>query len=289
MIALFIFCKKEMMVINFKEYLQGKGKSNLTITTYINETNIFKEWFYDSFGNEAKKLHRVNFLEYLSYLRNVKNYKASTINKKIASLLQYNNYLIENKVQEKHVILSSDFIKIQKNVFSPVQLSLAEVETLRQKILDDENLRLYTAVTILAFAGLRINELVNLKVEDISFKEKSLYIIGKRNKFRKVIVNRRVEIALKEYIKKQSLKKSDYIFKSNRGGHISKNIINRKLKKYTENIHPHQFRHFYAYLLLAQGIHIHQIAFLMGHKSVQTTLRYLNSSIKDITDKIYNT
>lgn len=273
--------------MNIREFMVNKGKSNLTIKTYLSEINQFKSWIYDSYDIEFGKLNRINFLEYKNYLKNIKGYNGKTINKKIASLMLFNEYLIKNGICSKMVILKSDYMKIQNNTFSLVKLKKSEIEKLRQKILNDENLRLYLAVTILSYSGLRINELVNLKKSDILLKDRIINVNGKGDKFRQVPLNQKIEVTLKEYYKKNDFRNSDYIFKSSRGGHISKNVINRNLKKYTNKVKPHDLRHFFAFQLI-EKLSIHEVATVLGHSDVSTTLKYLRADGKKLKNEVYN-
>jgi site-specific recombinase XerD len=264
-----------------------KGKSELTIKTYINEVSQFKKWFDTSYGISFSKFSRINFLEYKNYMKNIRKYSGKTINKKIASLALFNECLIKQEKLKEEIVLKSDYIKIQNEIFSPVRLERIEVEKLRQRILDDGNFRLYLAVTILGYAGLRINELVNLKVSDILINKKIIYVIGKREKFRIVPINQKVETVINEYYRNNILHDNDYIFKSRKGGHISKNVINRDLKKYTLEIKPHDLRHYFSFLLIKR-LSIHEVASILGHSKLETTLKYLRIDENEMKEKVYN-
>lgn len=110
------------------------------------------------------------------------------------------------------MINDNDMIKVQTVYANPTDISKTEVESFRQKILEDEDKRLYAIVTLLAYTGLRISEALNVKLEDVSLEAKELIVRnGKGDKQRTVYLNTKVINALKEYIKIRN-SVSSYIF-----------------------------------------------------------------------------
>ena len=85
------------MTEQFCEYLKESGKSENTIKTYRRNVRSFFKWCLDSFGEEPTRLYRANVLEYISYMRNIKQYDPRTVNNHISSLKPLNAYLLENE------------------------------------------------------------------------------------------------------------------------------------------------------------------------------------------------
>ena len=107
------------MTEQFSEYLRENGKSENTIKTYCRNIGLFLKWCRDSFGEEPMRLYRANVLEYISYMRNIKQYDPRTVNNYISSLKILNTYLLEKGVQKESAVLDSDFMKIQIQYASP--------------------------------------------------------------------------------------------------------------------------------------------------------------------------
>ena len=99
------------MIEEFKAYLKGEGKSQGTANNYSRYVGEYMKWYEDSFGSSASKIFRANVLDFKSYLKNIKKVSAKTINTKIAALVAYNAFLIENGIQEDIVISKSDYYK----------------------------------------------------------------------------------------------------------------------------------------------------------------------------------
>lgn len=107
------------MIREFTEHLRSMGKSENTIRTYYHDIEQFLAWCRDSFGEEPAQLYRENVLEYISYMRNVRNYHPKTVNNHLSSLRSLNEYLIQAGCQAEVVVLDGDFMKIQIQYASP--------------------------------------------------------------------------------------------------------------------------------------------------------------------------
>lgn len=174
-------------MVEFKNYLIEQNKSLNTIENYIRNIESFKKWYKDTTNEELKILYRPNILDYKSYLRNIKKtkqgqpLKAESINANLSALAKYNEFLVETGVQKDIVINDKDFIKIQNQHFNPCNIEKSDVEEFRQKILVNESKRDYAIVTILSYAGLRISECLNIKMNDFDLNSRELIIRnGKR-------------------------------------------------------------------------------------------------------------
>lgn len=174
-------------MVEFKNYLMEQNKSVNTIDNYIRNIESFKKWYKDTTNEEFKILYRPNILDYKSYLRNIKKtrqgqpLKAESINANLSALAKYNEFLVETGVQPDIVINDKDFIKIQKQHINPCCVEKSDIEEFRQKILINESKRDYAIVTLLAYAGLRISECVNIKMNDFDLNSKEIIIRnGKR-------------------------------------------------------------------------------------------------------------
>lgn len=287
----------EELINEFKKKMYLEGKSERTIEVYGNSVREFFKWFYDSYGNvEFKKLYRENILEYKSYLKNIKksahsgnNICPKTINSKLSALICFNELIEPDNI----VVSKKDLIKIQAEMVSPTSITKKEVEEFRQIVLQSEGCaakRNYAIVTILAYAGLRITECLNLRKSDICLESSELKVTnGKGEKARIVIINSKIVSAVREY-KKMDHVESEWLFHNSRGERLNQTTINRVFKLCSPdgyNITPHTLRHFYAINAVSSGIFtIPEIANQMGHSSIKTTMRYMNPNLEEIRQKV---
>lgn len=194
---------------------------------------------------------------------------------------------------ENIVVSKKDLIKIQTEIVSPTTITKKEVEEFRQRVLQSDGCasrRNYAIVTILAYAGLRIMECLNLRKSDICLESNQLKVVdGKGEKSRIVIINSKIVSSVREYQKADHVK-SEWLFHNSRGERLNQTTMNRVFKLCCPedyNITPHTLRHFYAINAVSSGIFtIPEIANQMGHSSIKTTMRYMNSNLSEIRDKV---
>jgi len=276
------------LIEDFKRYLKINGVSKATIKSYILKVKEYIQWYQESFGLEFCKLYRENVLDYLSYLQTVKENNAKTINTKVSALIKFNNFLRECHIQEEMVINKNDRIRVQEPLVSPTKISKQEVEQFRQRILEEEGVKYYCISTIAAYCGLRISEILNIKLEDFNFTTRELIVNrGKGNKMRVVYMNQKVINAIREYLKERK-SDSPYLFPIEKSstGMMHPSSINKVFKKYSDLITPHELRHHYATMLVSSGFSISEVAAQLGHTNVHTTLRYSHTDRNEIIKKI---
>lgn len=273
------------MIEKYKEYLQQDGKSDNTIKSYLLHINGYKIWYQDTYGEALQCLYRANILDYISYLKNIKKANARTINAKLSALMNYNEYLIKFGIQNDIVLTKKDNIKIQNQYASPSIISKPDVEQFRQTILVNQGKRDYAIVTIMAYAGLRISEVLNITISSIDLIGKELTVSdGKGSKQRIVYLNDKIVNAVKEYIQERN-HDSKYLFVSRQGNKINRTRINQIFNKYSDKITPHTLRHFYCSNAIESGYSIHEVANQAGHSNIHTTLLYSNPSKEKMKEK----
>lgn len=276
----------------FKIYLEEQDKSVNTISGYIKNVELYLKWFDESKDIPFNKLHRENVREYISYLKNIKEYKPKTINTKINALVKFNEFLMDENIQNEFVIKKSDYQKIQDQYVSLSKYEKKDIEKLRQIVLESGNKRNYALVTILAYAGLRISEALNLKKSDINFISREIVVEGKGKKTRIVFMNDNVKEALQSYLNERNKLelKHDYLFVSNRGKRLDRTTVNKFFKTYSDligkEITPHDLRHFFCSNALRVGFSVEEVANQAGHSNIYTTMLYAHPSRNEIIDKM---
>ena len=275
----------EILLEEFREYLALKGKSKNTINSYYLHMKGYYKWFWESFGRECSMLYRENILDYITYLRNIKKDNGRTINCKISALIKYNEFLVANGIQQDQVVSKKDNIKIQQKYANPSDVTKQEVDAFRQQLLQDGHRDIYCLATLLAYAGLRISEALNIQLTDFNLTVGELKVRGKGDKDRVVYLNDKIINSIREFLRVRE-SDSPYLFANSNGKVIHRSTINKIFNKYSDKITPHTLRHFFCTIALESGMSVHEVAYLAGHSNVHTTLLYLNPSRESMRNKI---
>lgn len=209
------------------------------------------------YDKEPTKLFAQNIKDYIQYLQTVKGSSAKTINARLASLLKFNEYLVSISIQEDMVISKNQKKKVQQQYASPAQFSEREVNKFIQAVIEKGNKRDYALVMLLAYAGCRISEALNIDMDkDLYLHSQELVIrSGKGDKERTVLLHQKVVEAVKEYLKDRNHHKhadSPYLFISNKVEQLSRMTVNDMFKKYSvkagleDTLSPHDLRHYFC-------------------------------------------
>lgn len=279
------------LVEQFRQYLKDDDKSENTIKGYIQNVNGYLKWFDESKDMTFLKLHRENVKEYIAFLKTVKQSKPKTINTKINALVKFNEFLVENGQQQDMVITKKDFQKVQQQYASLAKVEHKDVEQFRQLVLESENKRNYSLITLLAYAGLRISEALNLTINDYNLISREILVKdGKGDKTRTVFMNDKVKDSLQGYIKERGDVENEYLFISNRGKRLDRTTVNKIFKTFSDKLQkeitPHDLRHFFCSHAISKGMSVHEVANQAGHSNIHTTLLYTNPSKQDLINKM---
>ena len=280
---------------DFLDYI--KVEKNFSDNTEINYEIDLKE--YKSYL-ELKKVNYLNLkykdvLDYTKYLKEVKEFSPTSINRHLSSLRSFYNYLILN-----NVLTSNPFklIKGQKKELKlPNYMKYSEFEDMINSIPEDTlGIRNRCLFEMLFCTGARIGELININVGDIDFSNKQIKVLGKGNKERIIYLNEHAIDSLHDYLNNSRIellngRKSDRLFINHIGGDLTtrgvRDIIDNIIKKAALNIKvtPHMFRHTFATMLLNEGCSLRSVQELLGHANLSTTSIYThvsNDRIKDV-------
>lgn len=272
------------MRTKFMTYLCNQGKSPETAAGYCQDVEQYHAWCEETFGERPSQLYRANILEYISYMRNIKNYSPKTVNHHLSSLRSCNDWLIESGRQTETVVLKKDFMKIQVQYASPCTVTKRDVEAFRQRLLESGSKRDYAIVTLFAYSGIRRSECAGLKLDQVDLTAREIRVIGKGDKQRLVYINDKIVHALREYLKERS-SDSPYFFVSRQSEKLAVSRINQIFNRYSDVITPKSLRHFFCSNALENGYSIHEVANQAGHSNVQTTLIYANPTAQAMKDK----
>lgn len=284
------------MIDGFKDFMENELRlSENSINGYYSDVILYEKYYKDSYDEGLIELVYADIKMYKQYLLN-NSIASKTINRKLTSLRTYNDFLIQKKIQTEMVIKDRDFIKIQKSKLNNNIISIQDVNKIKHYAAKDlkDSKRDFCFISILCYGGLRASEITNLKIKDIKLDEKELYIVGKGEKFRTVVINNIMYSAITDYLeeRQQLNTKNPYLFVSQKSINtrkpVNRNFCNRMLDKYKnlcklDDLHPHLLRHFYGTNALHNaGYTIEQVASQMGHSNINTTKGYLDTEKEDM-------
>lgn len=277
----------------FETYLKEDGKRNSTILSYTGDVRGFLDYVASKgspFHGQIARFHITSYKEHLDRL----GYKTNTINKKVNSLVCFNHFLLERGVMDRMVVdLRKDKIRIAHGSEQEVDIySEAEVERLLFYLQEPEKVtvRDKLILLILLYTGLRVSELVSIKIKDLDFLTMQLHVVGKGGKIREVPLRPEVVEAAKEYMaterKDHKFAGSEYLLLTQRAGKMDRDTVNKLLNKHGKylgiTMRPHKFRHTFCTRLLKVGVPLTTVSKLAGHSSIQTTSTfYINTSRQD--------
>ena len=283
----------EKIVTDFEEALVADGKAPKTIESYTGDIRTFIDWLESKGNIFTGNLKRFHITSYRNYLVQ-NNYEINTINKKLNSLQSFNQFLMEsNYLVEKIVDLKKDKVKLAAGSEKEVEVFTdGEIEKLLFYIRSEEvTSRCRLIFLLLLYTGVRVSELVNVKLRDIDLLSMNLTIAwGKGGKRREVPLKGDVVESIKEYLqgerKDNKFVDSEYLILTNRSAKMDRDAVNKLLErmesKLSIRMHPHKYRHTFCTRLLKRGVELTTVAKLAGHSSIQTTASfYINTSQKD--------
>ncbi|AEM79505.1 tyrosine-type recombinase/integrase [Thermoanaerobacter wiegelii] len=268
----------------FEEELKQTGKSQNTIISYCTDIKEFLKWFSDTYAKEFDgRILEQDVREYRNYLLNIAKLKPSSINRKMAALKNFNQFLIQTGTGIEADICGISVADIHDREIRTI--SRNELNRLKRAVYASGNKRDIALIELLIGTGVRVSELVSLTTEDIHLtarngKENYSYIVirnGKGNKYREIPLNSQVKKALEEYLVTRS-HLSGRIFIGQRGP-LRRESVDKIIKKYCrmagiEEISAHVLRHTFCTRLMSENVPIPIISKLAGHSSIQTTMDF---------------
>ena len=283
----------QQIIQAYQEYLTEDGKGTKTVISYAGDVKGFLNWLGNKKVVFEGKLTRFYITSYKDDLIK-NNYTINTINKKINSLHSFNLFLISKGFcHEQAVYPNKDKIKVAAG--SEGEIDVFSDEEVERMLFYLENRHLVsqrdkTVILLLLYTGLRVSELVGLKLADIDLLTRNLKVVGKGGKYREVPLKLEAAEAIRVYLdverRDHKQAESDYLLLTQRAGKMDKDTVNKFLRKHGKHLglvlYPHKFRHTFCTRLLNKGVDLTTVAKLAGHASIQTTASfYINTSRED--------
>ena len=271
--------KKDHIIRSFLDSLYiEKGLSKNTVSSYKNDISSFLSWLNKKQIN-YQQVSGKNINEFISNLFN-SGLKSSSINRKISSIKHFYLFLSKKKIIKYSPADEIETPKQEK--YLPISMSEDEVERLlsspnSNRIIERRDKAM---IEILYATGMRISELVNLKLTDVDFNRSVLKVFGKGSKERLVPYGEKAAEALDIYLRDRKRSDSRNVFLSNRGSQITRGAFWQRIKIYIKrenlksSISPHTLRHAFATHLLNRGADLRSVQILLGHSDLSTTQIY---------------
>ena len=279
---------------SFLDYLLIEKKYSInTINSYRNDLNIFREFMPD----DLNKINSKKLREYLKYLKDLKLSEKS-IAHNITVLRSFYKYLMIEKIVSVNPVALIELPKIKKTI--PNVLSYEEINKLLDiKITDKYSARNKAMLELMYASGLRVSELINVKISDIDLENAIIRTIGKGEKERIIPLGDYAICAIKIYMDgyRESLLingVNDYLFINNHGNKMTRVGFFKIIKKLARekdiktNFSPHTLRHSFATHLLDAGADLRSIQELLGHSDIKTTQIYTHVSREKIKQDYEN-
>ncbi|MFH1611941.1 MAG: site-specific tyrosine recombinase/integron integrase [bacterium] len=262
-------------ILKLKQEMKLRGFSQKTVKSYLYYITNFLEFTSKS----PKNVKGDNIRTYLEFLAN-ENKSASTLNTAYSALKFYFEKILRRRF----------FVKIPRAKKDKKLPEVLNKEEVKKILLSPNNPKHRLILETMYSSGLRVSEVVIVKVRDLDLINKTLKVCqGKGNKDRITILSEKCNNSFKEIICDKN--GGDYLFESIRGGKLTERSIQKifsqavKNSGIKKNVSCHSLRHSFATHLLEQGTDIRYIQSLLGHKRLETTQIYTkvsNQSLRNI-------
>ncbi len=282
------------MVDSFFKYLQyEKRYSPKTITSYQTDIHQFSEFLASSYDEKCPELATYGTIR--SWIVSLVEAKLDprSINRKIACLRSFFKFCLKQEAIEKNPMQKIKILKTSKKLPHFVH------EEDMTKLLDNiefehtlEGWRDRLIIELFYGTGIRLSELIGLKDQNINLHERTIKVLGKRNKERVIPFSKSIVAIIKEYrlVRNREVIKKDhnFLFVNNSGEPIYPMMVYRLVRKYldkftaVEKRSPHVLRHSFATHLLNKGAEINAVKDLLGHTSLAATQVYTHNSMEKL-------
>lgn len=276
-----------MLFDKYQDYLNyEKNFSKHTVSAYLRDVKVFEKFLAQ---NDCKISNEINYSFIRQWIVSLseKRYSKTSINRKIASLKSYFNFLVNIDIIESSPLKGHKNLKSSSKIVIP----FSEDEIMQvfenfndSKISDRDKL----IIEIFYSTGLRREELINIKIQDIFLKEGLIKILGKRSKERLIPILPSLSKNLKNFISNNN--NSKYLFETKKLKKISVSTVYRLINKYFRlvsskvKVSPHVLRHTFATHMLNNGADINTIKEILGHSSLSSTQIYTKIKLPKIVN-----
>ena len=286
-------------ITDFSNFLKfEKSFSDNTLDAYVRDIKKLESFAITDLGEiSPQNISYENLQEYIYQLSKNKISERSQA-RGISSIKAFFKFLLEEEFREDNPASLLEGPKL--GLYLPDTLSIDDIDRIIENIEKHTDIgrRNQCILEVLYGCGLRVSELVDLKISNINFKENFIIVEGKGEKTRLVPLAKSTAECILDYIKnvraigKINKKFEDILFLNTRGTNMSRVIVFIIIKELTQkagiskSISPHTFRHSFATHLLQNGADLRFIQEMLGHSSITTTQVYTHLKTEELRDVI---
>ena len=276
-----------MLFDKFEEYLSYEKKFSInTISAYLKDIESFQKFLFDNGTKVSKEINYSFIRQWIVYLSENK-YSKTSINRKIASLKSYFNFLVNIEKIDSSPLKGHKNLKSSSKIIIPFsQDEVIEVfENFKSSNISDRDKLI---IEMFYSTGIRREELINIKIEDIFHDQSLIKILGKRNKERLIPMLPKLSKNIRTYVKNNNI--LNFLFESKKSKKISVSTVYRLINKYFRlvstkvKVSPHVLRHTFATHMLNNGADINTIKEILGHSSLSSTQIYTKIKLPKIVN-----
>ncbi len=270
-------------IARFRQYLvYEKGLSPKSVEAYLHDVQLLADFLGDD------KIADATFEELQKFLKHLyeSDFNARSQARIVSGIRAFYRYLIYASVREDDPTELLDAPKIGMHL--PDVLTVEEIKDIIAVIdlSTPEGHRNRAMVEVMYGCGLRVSELVTLRLSNLFFDDGFIKVVGKGNKERLIPIGKTAINAVNQYVegKRKLLKikkgEEDYVFLNRRGAHLTREMVFMLVKKWVaaagidKTVSPHTFRHSFATHLIEGGADLRAVQEMLGHESITTTEIY---------------
>lgn len=274
----------------FLKFLQyEKRHSSHTLVAYSNDLRQFLEFLANTY--EIKNITEVNHTVIRSWMVSLMEQKitARSVNRKITTLKTFYKFLLRQQMVSQNPMLKVLSPKISKRL--PVFVEKEKMNVLLDDTvfgLDFEGQRNKLIIELLYASGMRLSELINLKLTDVDLYSCQLKVLGKRNKERIIPFSNSVKHQIQEYIALRPENNAEYLFINKKGLKLYEKLVYRVVNSYLSQVttankkSPHVLRHTFATHMLNSGADLNAVKELLGHANLSATQVYTHNTVEKL-------
>jgi integrase/recombinase XerC len=278
-----------MLQNKFITYLSSEKRfSEHTIKSYSCDINQFALFLSSEF-QIVDKINEISFQIIRTWIASLleKGISPRSVNRKISTLKTYFKFLVRETKLIENPMIKVVAPKSKKRL--PVFIEQDQIESLLSEVQFEKGFigqRNKLIIELFYVTGIRLSELINIKISDVDFNNQSIKVLGKRNKERIIPLSSNVVNDLNLFIK--SNKQSKYLFTNLEGDKLYNKLVYRLVNKYIGKISsvnkksPHILRHTFATHMLNNGADINAIKELLGHTNLSATQVYTHNTIEKL-------
>lgn len=292
----------------FQAYLLAEDRSPVTIAGYVGDVRLFAQWYEKHYGevlitesltNEAVRGYKQYLLDQAA--------KPKTINRRLAALAAYAHWLeqaghmknVRNPVQGVKAVRETQLAPKWLNKKQRAALLRAVDKEVEDAVRRYPRLRLMylrdaAIVKLILYAGLRVGEIIQLRLSDIILDDRKGRVIireGKGTKRREIPLNNKARKAMLDYLQVRPEIENNYLFLGQRNEGIKSKTVQRSVTRFSDpigirDVTPHTLRHTFAKSLIDSGVSLDKVATLLGHSNLNTTRIYTTPGLQDLEEAL---